>query len=75
MERRSQPRAHGDMLTVAIRGALAEKMRALAETTGMSLAKLLGDMMLAYEGEVDGGYEAGTCLARWQQEVDRGAET
>jgi len=33
------------MLTVAIRGPLAVKMRELAESIGMSLAKLLGDMV------------------------------
>lgn len=48
-------RAHPDVLTVAIRGPLAAKMRELAETTGMSLAKLLGDMVLAYEGEMNAG--------------------
>jgi hypothetical protein len=57
------------MLTVAIRGPLAAKMRELAETTGMSLAKLLGDMVLAYEGEVQGGYEPGTSLARWREQA------
>jgi hypothetical protein len=51
------------MLTVAIRGPLAAKMRQLAETTGMSLAKLLGDMVLAYEGEVDDGYEGSRRVA------------
>lgn len=75
VRRRSGQRVHPEMLTVAIRGPLAAKMRGLAESTGMTLAKLLGDMLLVYEGEVDGGYEAGTCLARWQQEVDGGAET
>ena len=53
------------MLTVAIRGPLAAKMRELAETTGMSLAKLLGDMVLVYEGQRSAGYEAGTSLANW----------
>jgi predicted transcriptional regulator len=43
------------MLTVAIRGPLAAKMRELAETTGMSLAKLLGDMVLIYAGERETG--------------------
>jgi hypothetical protein len=57
------------MVTVAIRGPLAAKMRELAETTGMSLAKLLGDMVLVYEGEVDGGYEPGTSLARWREQT------
>ena len=47
------------MLTVAIRGLLAAKMRELAETAGMSLAKLLGDIVLVYEGEVDDGAVAG----------------
>jgi hypothetical protein len=52
------------MLTVALRGPLAAKMRELADTTGMSLAKLLGDMLLAYEGQVQGGYHPGTRLTR-----------
>jgi len=67
--RRSRQRTHPDMVTVAVRGPLAAKMRQLAETTGMSLAKLLGDMVLAYEGEVQGGYEPGTCLARWREQT------
>jgi hypothetical protein len=37
-------------------------MRALSESHGVSLAKLLADMVLLYEGEVDGGYEIGSCL-------------
>jgi predicted transcriptional regulator len=57
------------MLTVAIRGPLAAKMRELAESTSMSLAKLLGDMVLSYESEVQGGYEPGTCLARWREQT------
>jgi len=64
---RSRDRAHPGMLTVAIRGPLASKMRALAETTSMSLAKLLSDMVLVYEGEVRGEYEPGTSLARWRE--------
>jgi len=39
------------MVTVAIRGPLAPKMRQLAESTGMSLAKLLSDMVLLYGGQ------------------------
>ena len=66
--RHSRPRAHTDMVTVALRGPLAAKMRELAETTGMSLAKLLSDMVLVYEREVNAGYEPGTCLARWKEE-------
>jgi hypothetical protein len=53
------------MLTVAIRGPLAARMRQLAERTGLSLAKLLGDMVLTYSDQVDAGYEHGTSLARW----------
>jgi len=63
--RRSRPRAHGDMLTVAIRGPLATKMRALAQSTGMSLAKLLKDSILLYGEQVDADYEPGTSLANW----------
>ena len=33
----------------------------------MSLARLLGDMVLAYEGEVGAGYEPGTLLAGWRE--------
>ena len=54
------------MLTVAIRGPLAAKMRELAESTGLSLAKLLGDTALVYEGEVRGEYEPKTSLANWR---------
>ena len=64
-----------DMLTAASRGPLAAKMRQLAETTSMSLAKLLGEMLLAYEDQVQGGYGPGTCLARWRErQGDGGAE-
>jgi hypothetical protein len=65
--RRSRPRAHPDLLTVAIRGHFAAKMRALSETTGMSLAKLLKDALLVYEGDIEGGYEPGRSLQRWQE--------
>jgi len=68
--RRSRPRAHGDMLTVAIRGPVATKMRQIAETAGVSLAKLLGDMLLVYEGEVEGCYEPGACLAERRRRGD-----
>jgi hypothetical protein len=42
-------------------------MRELAETTGMSLAKLLADMVLVYAGEMDAGYQTGTCLRQWEE--------
>ena len=67
VRRRSRQRAHPEMLTVAIRGPLAAKMRGLAETTGMSLAKLLGDMILVYEGQARGGYELGSRLRQQQR--------
>ena len=59
VRRRSRQRVHSDMLTVAIRGPLAAKMRQLAETTSMSLARLLGDMALACEGEVGASMSRG----------------
>jgi hypothetical protein len=52
-------------------GPVAEKVLATAERHGMSLAKLLQDMVLAYEGEVAGGYEAGTCLEGWTAQSRR----
>lgn len=58
MARRPRPRVHGDMLTVAIRGPLAAKMRGLADTTGTRLARLVSDMILACAGEMNIGYEA-----------------
>ncbi len=61
--RRSRPRVHADLLTVAIRGHFAERMRALSDSHGMSLAKLLKDALLVYEGDIEGGYEPGTSLA------------
>ncbi len=58
----TRPRVHGEMVTVAVRGPIAAKMRGMAEQYGMSLAKLVKGMALVYEREVVGGYEAGTCL-------------
>jgi hypothetical protein len=57
------PRAHPEILTVAIRGHFAERMRALSESTGMSLAKLLKDALLVYEGAIEAGCEPGTSRA------------
>jgi hypothetical protein len=53
------------MVTVAIRGHFAERLRELAEGHGMSLSKLLQDSLLVYEGDIEGGYEPGTSLANW----------
>jgi len=65
--RRSRPRAHPDLLTVAIRGHFATRMRALSETTGMSLAKLLKDALLVYKRDIEAGYEPGSNLRLWQE--------
>ncbi len=60
--RHPRPRMQPDALTVAIRGPMAARMRELAERYDMSLARLLKDALLVYEGEVAGGYEPGRCL-------------
>ena len=60
--RHTRPRMQPDALTVAIRGPMAARMRELAERYDMSLATLLKDALLVYEGEVAGGYEPGRCL-------------
>jgi len=65
--RRSRQRVHADLMTVAIRGHFAERMRALSESHAMSLAKLLKDALLVYEGQIDAGYEPGTSLRQWQE--------
>jgi len=70
--RRSRQRVHADLLTVAIRGRFAERMRALSESHGMSLAKLLKDALLVYEGQVAAGYEPGTSLRSWQESQSEG---
>jgi len=70
--RRSRQRVHADLLTVAIRGHFAERMRALSESHGMSLAKLLKDTLLVYEGQIEAGYEPGANLRDWQE---RAAQT
>jgi len=72
--RRSRPRAHPDLLTVAIRGHFAVRMRALSESSGMSLAKLLKDALLVYEGDIEGGYESGSRLRGWQERQAEGGE-
>jgi hypothetical protein len=65
------------MLTVAIRGHFAERMRELAERHGMSLSKLLKDALLVYGDQVDAGYEPGTSLtgyaAQSRDSEDRGS--
>ena len=66
--RRSRPRTHGDMVTVAIRGQFAERMRELAQSHGMSLSKLLKDAVLVFEAQMAEGYEPGTSLAAWTAE-------
>ena len=53
------------MLTVAIRGHFADRMRELADSHGMSLSKLLKDAVLVFEAQVAEGYEPGTSLADW----------
>jgi hypothetical protein len=65
---------HADLLTVAIRGHFAERMRALSESHGMSLAKLLKDALLVYEGDIEAGYEPGTSLRGWQESETGGGE-
>jgi len=55
------------MLTVAIRGPLADKIRQMAKSSQTSLAKLLQDAILVYEGEVAVGYEPGTRLGTQAQ--------
>ena len=61
--RNRRERVHSDLMTVALRGEFAERMRGLAERTGMSLAKLLKDCLLVYEAQIGAGYEPGTNLA------------
>ncbi len=72
--RRSRQRVHADLMTVAIRGHFAERMRALSESHGMSLAKLLKDALLVYGAQIDAGYEPGTSLRRWQESQTEGGE-
>jgi hypothetical protein len=62
------------LLTVAIRRHFAERMRALSESHGMSLAKLLKDALLVYESQIDAGYEPGTSLRGWQESETEGGE-
>jgi len=70
-----KPRVHADLLTVAFRGPLADKFREMAAGYQMSLAGLLQDAMLAYQGHVAGGYQPGAALAEWkaQQRGDAGS--
>ena len=74
MARRSRPRAHPDLLTVAIRGHFAERMRALSESSGMSLAKLLKDALLVYEADIEAGHEPGSSLRQWQESQSGGQQ-
>jgi len=72
--RRPRQRVHADLMTVAIRGHFAERMRALAESTGMSLARLLKDALLVYERDMESGYEPGTSLRQWEERATADGE-
>jgi hypothetical protein len=63
---------HADLVTVAIRGHFAERMRALSESHGMSLARLLKDALLVYDSGIAAGYEPGTSLADWSSQGEEG---
>jgi hypothetical protein len=49
----------------SLRGPLADKMRELAESHGMSLSKLLRDAILVYGGQVCAGYAPGMAVVEW----------
>ena len=55
------------MLTAAIREPFADRMREQAASPGTSLAKLIKDALLVYEGDIEAGYEPGTSLRAWQE--------
>jgi hypothetical protein len=38
----------------------------------VSLAKLLGDIVLVYAGEIGGSYRPGTSLRQWSEHASRG---
>ena len=63
-----KPRVHADLVTVAFRAPLAEKLRIPAEQSGMSLAKLLQDAALVYEQKIAEGYEPGSTLVQWREQ-------
>jgi hypothetical protein len=69
-----KPRVHQDLLTVAFRGPLAGRFRGLAEQHGLSLAKLLQDAVLHWEGSVAAGYQPGTALTEWQAQQGQEAQ-
>ena len=45
-------------------------MREIAQGAGLSLAKLLGDMVLVYSRQIESGYEVGTCLREWRDSAE-----
>ena len=59
-------RVHADLLTVSFRGPLASQFRALAEESGLTLAKLTQYALLRYQQEVASGYAPGSALAEWK---------
>ncbi len=67
-------RTHEDLVTVAFRGPLAQKMRTLAEAQSLSLAKLIQDAILVYEQQVGKGYKGGTMLAEWKAKQGKAEE-
>jgi hypothetical protein len=59
-------RVHSDLLTIALRGEFAGRIRSLSETTGLNLAVLLRDMYLVYQKQIDAGYSVGARLGESQ---------
>jgi len=64
---RQRERRHADLLTIALRGPMAQEIRQLAADCNLNLSALLRDMALVYEGQRAAGYEAGTALRTRQE--------
>jgi len=59
---------HTDLLTIAFRGPLAERVRELAARCDLNLAKFLQDAVLLYEQRIAEGYEPGASLQQWKEQ-------
>ncbi len=69
LARPARSRVHTDLVTVAFRGPLAERTRALSGRCELSLAKLLQDALLVYEQKLAEGYQPGATLAQWKEQA------
>ena len=63
----ARPPKDPSAVTIAFRGEVAGKLRALAQSGNMSLAHVVQEAVLVLEAQISAGYELGTALQQHRQ--------